>query len=245
MVTDMFYYNNQQLWQELLLVKATHKFYIPGWTLGVEAVLSLLLPLFIIAAQKNIRFVFIALITSLLIGPAYISMFTMHFCLGILLAYYLPTIQAYDFKRSAFYPYRWILAFIPFVLFSVRHVERIKPLGGKLKQFMGFWSIDLFHITGVASCIILLYVLNNSKAQQFLNKSIFMFLGKISYSLYLMHWLVVIIIMDKWEKYMYLIPNTKIYFFGMFGIYISITFILAMLLYKYVEKPMIEYAKRF
>ena len=45
--TDLFYFNSQQVWQELFLVKSNHNFYIPGWTLGVEMVISLLLPFFI------------------------------------------------------------------------------------------------------------------------------------------------------------------------------------------------------
>jgi peptidoglycan/LPS O-acetylase OafA/YrhL len=243
-LSDMFYHNSQQLWQEFFLVKADHKFYIPGWTLGVEMALSLFLPFLIIVARKNIKFIFILLPLSLYIGAGHLSMFTFHFCLGLLLAYYLPQIQAFNFKQSKFFSYRWVIAVVVWILFSIRHLDRIQSIGSDGKKFLAFWGIDFFHFTGLASFAILFFVLNNLTIQSILRTPFLKYIGKISYSIYLMHWLVVVYIMDHWQRWQLLIENKYVLFITMLLIAVGSTIILSTIIYYSIEKQFVKIANR-
>ena len=244
-VKEIFWDFHLPLWSELLMVKGQHMYYIPGWTLGVEMALSLLIPILTIAAIKNIKLIIWLIPISMFIGPGYISIFTMHFCLGILLAYYFPQIKSYDFKASKYYPYRWLIGLAVFALFSLRHFQRMHDFGAIYNKLAGFFRIDIFHFTGFASFMILLYVMNNVKIQRWLNGKILHFIGKISYSIYLMHWFVVVLIMEKWKHHLKFFGSTEITFAVMLLVAVAATLLLATLLYYLVEKPFIKLARKW
>jgi len=233
------------LWTELLMVRLKHMYYNPGWTLGVEMALSLLMPFLIVAAKKNIRLIWWFIPISIFMSNYYISMFSMHFCLGIILAYYYQDIKSYDRTTHKYYSYRWLIGLGVFLLFSIRHIERlVGGFGGAYAKVAAFLKLDIFHYTGFASFLILLYIINNEKLQQFLNGKVWHFLGKISYSVYLMHWLVVVIIMERWERVVAFWGSTELAFATMLPFTIIVTIILATFMYYFVEKPAIAYSKK-
>lgn len=241
---DMTLNFNKDLWTELVMVRNQHKYYIPGWTLGVEMALSLLMPFLIIVVKNHRRFLIWMIPLFFYIGPGYINTFSVHFALGILLSYYYQDIVNYDFKASKYYPYRWGIAVLTFILYSIRHIERIVDFGSGYDRVAGFLKIDLFHYTGFASFVILLYIINNKTVQSWLNKTAFTFLGKISYSVYLMHWLIVVYIMERWPKWVELFGSTELAFGCMLVLTILLTLISATFMYYYVEKPMIKWSKK-
>ncbi|MEZ4885239.1 MAG: acyltransferase [Chitinophagales bacterium] len=242
---EVFLNLHRPLWTELMMVRGQHMYYIPGWTLGIEMALSLLMPFLIIAAVKNIRLIWWFIPVSMFMGPQYISPFTMHFCFGIILAYYYPQIKDYTFKESKYYSYRWLIALVVFLLFSIRHIERMLGSFGKVYQKIAeFLKLDLFHFTGFASFVILLFVINNQKVQDFLNGKILHFIGKVSYSIYLMHWLIVVIIMERWERVVAFWGSTELAFATMLPFTIIATIASATFMYYFVEKPCIAYSKR-
>ena len=242
---EVFVDFHQPLWAELIMVRGQHMYYIPGWTLGVEMALSLLMPVLIIAATKNIKLILWFIPLSMFMGPGYISIFTMHFCLGIWLAYYYPQIKQFDFKSSAYYSYRWLIGVFVFILFSIRHIERmVGGFGETYGKLAAFFKIDIFHYTGFASFLILLFVINNERAQRWLHGKVLLFIGKISYSVYLMHWIVVVVIMERWKWHVAFFDSTKIAFAVMLLIAVVATLLLATLLYHFVEKPFIAISKR-
>lgn len=254
MLRDVFWYNDRQLWEELLMVRNHHKFYIPGWTLGVEMALSLLMPVLILAGKHNFKLILWFIPLSMIMGPGYISVFTMHFCLGMILAYYYPQIRDYDFSQHKWYRFRWLIYLVIFLLYSLRHIERIDSFGPSYYKFANLLKLDIFHYTGFASFLILIIIINNQKIQTFLNKSPLIFLGKISYSVYLMHWIIVVFIMERWEKFstMFGGKTLKIGSYETFTfefiiwLFISIilTIISATAMYYWVEKPFIKLSKR-
>lgn len=241
---DVFYHNSQNLWQELFLVKSVHKFYIPGWTLGVEMALSLLLPYFILAAKINYKYLVALILVSIYIGATHLSNFTMHFCLGMLLAFFYPQIRSYNFRESKFYSYRWLIALITFLMFSIRHIEKIFPFGDKIKSLLNYWQIDLFHITGFASFMILFFVINSQRVQKILNLKPLLFLGKISYSVYLCHWIIILYIMDHWSKWEAIFHNSTLLFFTMLLVTVFAAILFSTVTYYFVEKPFIEMGKK-
>lgn len=244
LIKDVFSSEHIALWSELTMVRMNHINYSPGWTLGVEMTLSLLMPLLTIVAIRNIRLIVWFIPISLFMGN-YISMFSMHFCLGILLAYYYPTIKNYDFKQSKFYPYRFLIVSLIFILFSFRHIQKLVYFGDWFYSVTGFFKIDHFHFTGLASFGILLIVMNNAKIQKLLSGKILSFIGLISYSIYLIHWLIVVVIMDRWDAIAAHFPNMATAYIVMLAVTVALTMLFATVMYYFVEKPFIYLSKKW
>jgi peptidoglycan/LPS O-acetylase OafA/YrhL len=241
---DMFWNNAQQLWHELIMVRSHHKFYIPGWTLSVEMALSLFMPVLIYAARANIRMIWWLLPISLLMGD-YLSMFVFHFSIGVLLSYYYPQIAATDYKSTKLYRFKYLIGVLVFLLYSLRHWDKIQNFGTWYHSITGFWRIDFFHFSAIASAIIIYWVICSETAQRWLNKSLFLFLGKISYSMYLTHWLIVVYIMEHWEQLIAYFPNFYIGFGSLLTIAILLTILSSILMYNFVEKPFIKWSNKY
>ena len=241
---DMFLNNDQKLWEELAMVRLAHKFYIPGWTLGVEMVLSLVVPVLVYLSRKNIKMIWWVIPMSIFIDNHF-SSFALHFVLGIMLAYYYPQIKEYNFSKSKYWKFRYLIALIVFLLFSVRHIRRIFPFGSTYDSVAEYLNIDMFHYTGIASALILLFIINNKAAQKILTNGLWLFLGKISYSVYLAHWLVVVHVMKYWDHYIAMFPNFNLGFLCLLLLVILITITCATLMYYFIEKPFINLAKRY
>lgn len=242
---DIFVDNSQKLWQELVMVKLNHKFYIPGWTLAVEMVFSLLMPIFVFLARKEIIIIWLLIPITFVIGGHHLSMFTMHFSLGILLAYYYPIIVNFDFKSSTLFSWRYIIFILVFVLFSIRHVRRIWPFGEDYDRIAKLINLDMFHYTGIGSALILLWIINTPRIQKFLTNRFFLFIGRISYSVYLCHWLAVVFAMNNWDKMMSFFSN---YYFGAISILLGViatTISAATIMYYVVEEPFIKISRRY
>ncbi len=243
LLKELFFNNSQNIWQELLLLRANHKFYVPGWTLEVEMALSLLMPLIVVVARYNIKYLYFLLLMPFLIS-GHISSFIFHFTLGSIIAYHYDDIRNYDFKLSRWYKYRHLLYLAVFFFYSIRHIERMSAFGSFYYKMMEYLRIDTFHYTGLASAAILMIVINNQKIQNFLHKKLFKFLGEISYSVYLTHWLFVMAIMENWQKLLTYFPNFYIGFVSLLIICVSAIVITSFILYKFVELPFIKLSKK-
>lgn len=242
---DMFIDNSQKLWQELVMVKLNHKFYIPGWTLAVEMVFSLLMPILIWIARKNIKLIWLLIPFTLVVGGHHLSMFTMHFALGILLAYYYPYIKKYNYRNSKWFNWRYVIATVVFILFSIRHIRRIFPFGDDYDRVAKMIHLDMFHYTGIGSALILLWIINQPKIQKKLTSKAFLFIGKISYSIYLCHWLAVVFAMNNWDTFMTYFNNYYIGFTCILLFVIAITLFAASIMYYLVEEPFIKLSRKY
>jgi len=76
-------------------------------------------------------------------------------------------------------------------------------------------------------------------------KSKLPFIGKISYSIYLIHWLLILFVMNTWDVW------GKIFGFGIFkmsimlALYLGITISLTSLMYRFIEMPFIHFSKKW
>lgn len=240
---DMFLENRKGLWQELVMVRNAHKYYIPGWTMGVEMALSLLMPLFIYIGKHRIKMIWWFLFISLVMGN-YMSGFVFHFILGTLIAYYYPQIRDYNWKKSKWFKFRYLIYLGVLLLFSIRHIDRIVTFPVGYHHVANMLKIDFFHFTGFASACILLWVILNKRVQKMLVGPVLLFLGKISYSIYLMHWIFVVYIMDNWDSLMSNFDNWYIGFSVLLGVHVIGTLITATIMYYLVEKPFINIARK-
>jgi peptidoglycan/LPS O-acetylase OafA/YrhL len=240
---DIFLFDNKELVLEYTMVRNVHKYYIPGWTLGVEMALSLLMPFLILAGRKSVKILWWFLPICLFLG-SYISMFMMHFVLGTLLAYYYDEAKSFSWKSWKFKRWNLVILMVTVIFFSIRHLDRMFPFPGGYQQIADLLKLDFFHFTGLASAIILLWIISNKKAQQLLEINPLKYLGKISYSVYLMHWIFVVFVMDYWDKFIGYFPNYYLGFGVLLVAVIIATLVSASALYHLVEKPFINLARR-
>jgi peptidoglycan/LPS O-acetylase OafA/YrhL len=189
-ITDAIFTHNYDFVHELILIRNHSNLYTPGWTLSVEVVMSFLVPVFVVVCYKTPR-MFSYLIPLSILMSAFISSFVFHFMLGVWLGKNYKHIQAYDFKQSSIYRYRYPVYLIVFMMLSVRHLDRIQPFHLFYYYPNHYLGIDFFHLTGLASFLILWKAINDQAWQRVLNQKPFLWLGKISYSIYLTHWFVI------------------------------------------------------
>ena len=230
--------------EEALLIRGKHDLYLPGWTLEVEMVGSLLLPFLVLLLRYN-RQLFVMLLAVLLVLGSVFFMSTLgHFMLGMLLTYYFPRIAGYHLRQSKLYPFRFLLYLLVFALFSARHLTRIYPLGELANYWLGMLRLDLFHFTGLGSFGILAYIINSPRLQRFLVGKPLLFLGRISYSVYLVHWYFVGQVMNDWDKYSAPFTNSKVAFLVLLAATVTATLLFATVFNVLFERPAIRLGKR-
>ena len=235
--------DNTQFYEELSLLWAkSHNHFIAGWTLSIEMFLSLLTPFTIVLAKYH-RKLLLWLLLCLMMSLPLISQFYIHFTLGIIISAWFNDIRSDQFKATAVYKYRYFLLGVAFVLFSIRHIDRISPLGPSYKYFADVIRLDFFTYTAVGSFIFLCYIVQSEKLQRILGHSIFRFYGRISYGVYLMHWIVVSLTFEYWAAIRTYLPGKWTAPIVMLLACFAITTILALGVYYAIEKPFIRWGR--
>jgi peptidoglycan/LPS O-acetylase OafA/YrhL len=243
--THSFLTNTEpRIWSELAMVLNVHSLYFPGWTLQIEMIYSFVIIFLVFVTKTKKELLWLIVLASFFIGAPKIRMFMIHFVLGVSLAYYFPVINKMKYKESKLYAYRWPLYVLIFIFFSFRNLQHFFPFIKKTFEFLWPYHINAEHFSAVSSFLILVLVVMHKPAQVFLENKILLYLGKISYSIYLIHWLLVIFIMDYWDIWSKFLGDGYFRFYGMFVLYIATTIFLAGLLYRYVEQPFIKLSKR-
>lgn len=236
--------NRYYFLQELLLIRENHNLYLPGWSLGIEIALSALLPFFVLLYRydKKLFGAFVAAV--LILNKHYISIFSLHFCLGIVLASCYDKIFSYDFKKSIYYKYRSVFYIILFALYNFRHLLSLLPDTFWYDKISEILYLDEFIFTGIGAAGVLAFCINNHAVQSWLSVKPLVFLGKISYGIYLTHWFFLTILLDNWN-YFYPIFNNEFYLMLFYIIItVSATLIVSTVLYYAVEQPLILFARK-
>lgn len=241
---DVFIKNSQKFWDELVLLRFVNKFYLPGWTLSVELCMSFLMPFIIVIAKYNRRLLF-PLLISLLITINIVTSSPLLFGLGVFIAAYYNEISSPAFKNNKWYKRRYWLIPLGILLFSIRMIDKIQPIPKFLQTGFDFLKIDFFTLTGIAAFIFIIFIIASQSAQKVLQIKPLLFLGKISYGIYLSHWLYVIIYYQHWDSWFYPLFNNTLYTF-LFGLIIIIimSIITATLIYKFIELPFLSRGRK-
>lgn len=233
-----------KFWNEMTMLMNEHHLYFPGWTLRVEMVYSILIIPLIYLAKYNKKLLWLVLIGSFFIGEEKLRSSMIHFLLGISLAIQYPQLENTNFKETKIYPYRWVLYLVIFLLFSLRHLKEFIPLIEVVFDFLWTYHIYWNHFSAIAAYGILAIVIMTPKAHRFLESKILLFLGRISYSIYLVHWVIVHLMMDNWDLWGIYFGSEILRFSIVLVCYISGVIFLAHLMYKYIETPFIRLARR-
>lgn len=158
--------------EALLLRLPTTVVLIPqAWTLTLELSLSLLLPVGLLLLQRGLSWlvIFSLLMVSLLGVPV----FLLHFMMGLMLARHLGALSTYLLARPL---HRRVLLILGILMYTVNDIHQ-----GWLNE-TGLWLIS-----GIGAVLILMYAGGSPKAQRVLNGTLPRMIGKVSYSLYLLH----------------------------------------------------------
>lgn len=236
--------NNFNFIYEAILVRNYQNLYTPGWTLSVEIIFSLLVPAFIVLLSQSPA-IFKWLIPMSILMSAFVSSFMFHFMLGVWLGKNYESIRHYYFKQSKWYAWRYIIYLLVFLMFSIRHIDRIHSLNLIYYYPNHYLGLDFFHITGLASFFILWKAINDSTWQRVLNLKPLLFLGKISYSLYLTHWFVIFYLyIPQHELVAQWLGMTNHAYYAGFIYCIGVTLLLSVLFYYLFEQPFNKLGKR-
>ena len=203
------------------------------WSLGVELKASLLIPLFVFCARgKRAWLLIIIAVLSMIVSSHgyYVS-----FVLGVALARYSDALVA---RVSTFPKYvLGCLLSLGILLYQSRHVA-IDLLQWPASVFAYCWCIN-----SVGCVLILLAILSSAGLQNILKHDSLVFLGRISYSIYLFHMLVLICIQPLIVYSLNLMGITKtiILLPVSLGVNIFCTITLATLTQYFVEMPAIKF----
>lgn len=244
-LTRILHLNYGPVWAELSMVMQKHQFYIPGWTLGVEMRYSLLIPAFIFLIRWRPSSIWIILLVALMFHRFLNAQFLIHFVLGMIMVYYLAEIQTKNWSVSWIYRARYLLVLLLFVVFNLRHLDAIFHFPHELQHAFDQAGFGYFQLSGIASAGIIFLLLINQNWQKALSHPVFLYLGKISYGIYLMHWVFVLAVMEHYQFLVNLLGFPEWITFSLFLILaIAATILSADLMYKNIEEPMIKWAKR-
>jgi peptidoglycan/LPS O-acetylase OafA/YrhL len=236
--------NYGPVWAELSMVMQQHSFYVPGWTLGVEMRYSLLIPIFVFATRWKSISIWLILIISVCFHRELNAQFLLHFSLGALMAFFLKNIQNLGGIAKLLHKWRYLLLLAAFLLFNLRHLDHILGMPTGFDKFIQWTGLGFFQLSAMASAGMIYLVLIIKSWQRILSHPLLLYFGKISYGIYLAHWVFVFSIMEHYQELVSWSQLPNWLGFGFFLLLtLSLTIFSAHLMYKYIELPMIKWSK--
>lgn len=243
--------NNESIFsflRQTLLFNFQNSFVPPSWSLSVEIIVSFLLPfLYLIYINNKSAFYYLILISLLLyngIGQSQASSmgFVFHFLLGILL------MDLY--KRKTQVKKKYFIILIPFIFlsFTSRWMIDFFP---KTKYFIqlltDFLNMDFhqffYFFSAIGAFSLIFIILSSASIQKFLSTKILTFLGKISYSIYMIHFLIIHSFFERIVRFYE--PLNNIYLEPLCSILtlLILVILVSTILFYTIEKPFLELSK--
>ena len=200
-----------------------------SWTLSIELVLSLLLPLGLWLVERGIVWlVFFTLLAVFCLG---VSPFLGHFLLGLLIARHHKQIIDYVTHRAGV---RIGVLVLGLGLYTS---------GNTLPKIVGETVVWLS--SGLGAGLIIIFVLSSTNTQRFLSLSILRQMGKVSYSAYLLHMAVILCLTPYLLKALEIVMlNQQVLWLGGLVLTIAVVQLLAYLFYYVLERPSINLGRK-
>lgn len=143
-----------------------------SWTLGIELIISLLLPVGLLLADRGTSWLlFFGLLSTSLLG---VPIFLWHFLLGLLIARHYDRIHGYLDHRTW---QRRLLLLVGLLLYNIDTLAAAEFLS----------EPTLWLASGLGSGMILMFVLSSPHSQRWLCYPLLRQIGRVSYSAYLTH----------------------------------------------------------
>ncbi len=239
-LADTFVFDKSSFWEEAILIWSRTNLYGPGWTLVLELKGSLFLPFIILLAKKDIRYLFwLAFVFYLLT-----FWFLVFFILGVFISSYFTRISNSEFRKTKCFKYRHLILVVAIVLYSVDPINKISPLGPDLIYLILYLLFNFYYTSAIGAFVFIIMLLNSSNAKKILSINPLLFMGKISYSTYLVHWMLVGQAFIHRDALMNYFQNETQAAIVVFATYITSTIILATIMHYTVELPFIRMGKR-
>jgi peptidoglycan/LPS O-acetylase OafA/YrhL len=226
-----------QLFSELSLLLEGHSVTPPAWSLVVEMQISVIFLFLLIIAKRNIKLLFLFAFSLCFIFDFYL--YLIHFVLGIWLAFNIQKIQNINLSK----PKRYLLFLLGLILYSYEQIYFILIPQVDYIAKKGSFS---FILSTFGCAIWLILLLSAPKFQKKLMVKPFLFLGDISYGLYIGHWLIFVDIIEP--NFQFLTSLTGSFYMAhlifRLGVTVIGSIILGYLLYTFVEIPFINLSKK-
>lgn len=209
-----------------------------NWSLQIEMLFSFLMPfLYLIYKKGNYLYLLTFNLVLYLLFQA--PVFIIHFSLGIFLAVNQEKITN-TFKRIKI-QYKLFVILIIWFLYSYRYTLPMYYYYFLRKQSIILSNDDLVWIvTGLGAIFILIYCLSSHKLQKILNLKPLIFIGKISYAIYLTHFAVLVFIIPFFIGLLNEVGIVNKYFIWLSSltVLLIITFLISYLLATFIEIPL-------
>jgi peptidoglycan/LPS O-acetylase OafA/YrhL len=184
--------------KELLLLPDVHILVPPGWSLTVELLCSFFIPVLILIIQRRFNwFIALLMMTPFLFG--YLNTFITHFMLGVLLAdLFCKNKIVHDGKpvHEMSTVKTLSLFVVGFLFYALQPIYRgSNSLVDVTANVLSFFRSDvpaLYMISsGIGSAIFLFLILRNQNVKALLQHRLLTFLGRISFGVYLVQWILI------------------------------------------------------
>ncbi len=200
------------------------------WSLTIEILLSICVPfLALFCRWRPATFIVFSVFALYFLR---VNQYFFEFIFGVSLAFYTPILMS---KWSSIH----LLTKIIFLLTGIILYTSAYTFPPLLIRYL---DLTFFNITSWGSFIILTSVICSDKLQRILNHAVLRFFGKISFGLYLFHYIIILAIVPFFIKYLNAmglenIPTVKII---TFSFVISTTSLLSYIMYYLVERTFIK-----
>jgi len=208
------------------------------WTITYEFFGSFLIYFFLLLfGVKNIRkFIYIILIFI------FYQSYFLAFILGLLICdvyHNYNDLNLFFLKKK---PVIWTLFLIGLFLGSYPYIDVTKTMYSYFNiTYININWFMLYHIIG--ACFIMISILNISPIQRLLSHHIFLFLGKISFSIYLLHFTILCSLTSYLFANFYSIFSYNWSAFISFILSLVVLFISSYFMYKYIDINAIRWSK--
>ena len=201
-----------------------------AWTLSIELVLSLLLPVgLLLAGRGSAWLIFFGLLATSLLG---VSIFLLHFLLGLGIARHYTDLVRYFAGRPW---HRRSLLLLGLMFYTCATFVPAKIVG----------STAIWLGTGLGAGMILMFVLGSKHAQTLLSVPFLRQIGKVSYSAYLCHMAILICLTPHLLNILAAVTeNHFLLWLGGWLLTIVCVQAVSLLLYHWLEMPSMAIGRR-
>lgn len=239
--------NGHMFLDEASLIKNTTIFNYADWTLPKELGISLILPFLMAAVLYNRKWL-VAMLLIFLFCIRIHNDSMIHFVLGMIAAYYYRELRELRHTHPGLWRWRWPILIFSFFVFTFRLLRHLWPfLDFLLGKMFVYAMVTEFTLTAFAAFVFIVYLFNSYRAQAVMGSRPIHFLGKISYSVYLIQALWA----TTWFKHVYAFITANITTDSTlsFIVYViiggSLLIASASILYYGVELPFMRMGRRF